>query len=244
MKKIIRSFLQQFGYDIIKYKAPFIRDKVDKISFQREYKWLQDYNFKSIIDIGANQGQFSDKMRILFPRATIYAFEPLPGVFEKLKTNFAADKLFKSFNLGLGDSEGELEFWENEYSPSSSFLNMAELHKNNFEEAVESRKVTVLVDTLDHIFVAENFAQPLLIKLDVQGFEDKVIRGGINTLQKASVIICELSFVQLYKGQSLFAELFEEFRRMGFDYAGSMEQLRSPESNQILQADGILIKQS
>jgi FkbM family methyltransferase len=243
MKKIIRSFLQQFGYDIVKYKPPFTRGKLNAQELQEEYQWLRDYHFKSIVDIGANEGQFSDKMRILFPYATIYAFEPLPGVFEKLKINFNKDQLFKPFNLGLGEQKGELEFWENEYSPSSSFLGMADTHKKNFEEAVQSKKVKVSVERMDEVFASENPEQPLLIKIDVQGFEDKVIRGGMSTLRKATVIICELSFVELYQGQLLFADLFEEFRKMGFNYAGSIEQLKSPGTNQILQADGIFIKQ-
>ena len=56
-----------------------------------EYRWLHNFHFKTIIDIGANEGQFSDKMRILFPEAEIFAFEPLPEVFERLKSNFSRD---------------------------------------------------------------------------------------------------------------------------------------------------------
>ena len=44
-----------------------------------EYKWLEAYKFGSIIDVGANEGQFSDRMRILFPDADLFAFEPLPA---------------------------------------------------------------------------------------------------------------------------------------------------------------------
>ena len=243
MRKIIRSILQQFGYDIVKYKPAFVRSKVEGVGFQEGFEWLRDYGFRSIIDIGANEGQFSDKMRSLFPKATIYAFEPLPTVFAKLTSNFAGDAEFIGYNLGLGDQAEELQFWENEYTPSSSFLNLADAHKSHFEDAIESRKVTVGVDTLDHVFGGVKTELPLLIKIDVQGFEDRVIRGGIQTLQKASVIICELSFVELYKGQPLFADTFTAFSNLGFVYAGSIEQLRSPEKNQILQADGIFIKQ-
>src|SRR6516162_7256606 len=85
MKKIIRSFFQQFGYDIVKYRPPFVRGRTDREGFIAEHKWLQAYHFNTIIDINANEGQFSDKMRILFPHAMIFAFEPLPMVFERLK---------------------------------------------------------------------------------------------------------------------------------------------------------------
>src|SRR5215470_15392328 len=124
MKKFIRSILQQFGYDIVKYRPPFVRGGTNKESFIEEHKWLRGYQFKTIIDIGANEGQFADKMRILFPQAMLYAFEPLPQVFDRLKSNFNQDNAFEAINLGLGENEGTLEFWENEYSPSSSFLRL------------------------------------------------------------------------------------------------------------------------
>jgi FkbM family methyltransferase len=244
MKKFIRSLAQKFGYDIVKYKAPYVRGRLDRDHFLKENQWLANYQFRTIIDVGANEGQFSDKMRLLFPSATIHAFEPIPAVFNRLKKNFSEDARFIAYPLGIGEQKGELEFWENEYSPSSSFLNLGEMHRQNFENAIESRKINVQVDTLDHIFEKENLVPPLLIKIDVQGYEDKVIRGAGRILPMAAVIICELSFVELYKGQSLFNEIYGMLLNKGFDYAGNWEQITSPETNQILQADGIFIKQA
>lgn len=242
MKNFIRFLFQRFGYDIVRYHPPFIRGKTDKASIENEYKWLKEFKFMTIIDIGANEGQFADKIRLLFPNAYIYAFEPLPSVFEKLKDNFKEDKKFTAVNLGLGEQKSVLPLNENEYSPSSSFLNLTDVHTKNFEEAVKTKELNVNVEKLDEVFTAKQIELPLLVKIDVQGFEDKVIRGGINTLQKASVIICELSFVELYKGQALFEDILHLITQMGFKYAGSIEQLRAPETNRILQADGIFIK--
>ena len=132
-----------------------------------------------------------------FPMRPYMLLNHFPKSLKNWNSNFSNDHKFKTFNLALGEQNGELEFWENEYSPSSSFLSLADSHKNNFEEAVESKKVKVLVDSLDQVFVAKNLEQPLMIKIDVQGFEDKVIRGGLTLLQKAAMIICELSFVEL-----------------------------------------------
>jgi FkbM family methyltransferase len=242
MRKQIRSFLQKFGYDIVKYNPPFIPGKLDIESIETEFKWLKRYQFKTIIDVGANEGQFSDKMHILFPNATIYAFEPLPGAFQKLVKNFAVINSFKAFNTGLGEQKGEFEIEENEYTPSSSFLGLSESHIKNFETAIKTKTVTVSVDTMDNVFREIPLASPVLLKIDVQGFEDKVIAGALNTISKTSMIICELTFVELYKGQPLFTDIFEKITSLGFKYSGSIEQLHSPETNQILQADGVFIK--
>jgi len=242
MRKLIRSFLQRFGYDIVKYKAPFQRSRLDREELLREYRWLENYHFKTIVDVGSNEGQFSDKMRMLFPKAVIYGFEPLPSVFERLKSNFLGDEQFHAINQGLGDRAGEIEIRENESSASSSFLVLGDEHKKNFEEALEARTLMVKVDTLDNFFTDRRIENPLLLKMDVQGFEDKVIAGGKVTLQKASVVICELSYIELYKGQPLFETIFELFKNLGFIYSGSVEQLRSPDTNKVLQEDGIFIK--
>jgi FkbM family methyltransferase len=242
MRKFIRSVLQRFGYDIIKHKPRYIRGKLDEAGLKEEYKWLQEYSFKTIIDIGANEGQFSDRIRLLFPGAFLHAFEPLPGVFHRLQENFRNDPAFRGYNLGIGDRKGELELVENDYSPSSSFLKMTSSHTSSFETAVETKKVAVSVERLDDIFAERQIDGPLLIKIDVQGFEDKVLAGGAQTFRKATLVICELSFVELYEGQPLFADLFARFSAMGFAFAGVVEQLRSPATNRILQADGIFIK--
>ncbi len=243
MRKFIRRLAQRFGYDIVKYKPPFVRGKLDRDSVLVEHRWLQAYGFQSIIDIGANEGQFSDRMRILFPEAKIYAFEPLPGVCESLRKNFAGDSNFEAFNCGLGEQEGSIEFWENEYSPSSSFLRLSTAHKENFEHAVGEKRVEVSVRRLDQVLSGRILKGPLMVKIDVQGFEDKVIRGGEAVLSGAALIICELSFRELYKGQPLFASIYRQLTGLGFRFAGHLDQIASPETHEPLQADGIFIKE-
>lgn len=242
MRKLIRSVLQKWGYDIIKYKQPYKRGRLIDADLQEEFKWLKSIDFGAIVDIGANEGQFADRMRCLFPEARIFAFEPIPLVFEKLQENFQGDENFRAYNLGLGSEIGSMEIQVNEYSPSSSFLSLNSTHIQHFEEAVKTSPTLVQIDTLDSVMAHVDLSGRVLIKLDVQGFEDKVIAGGKDTISKAHMIICELSFVELYKNQPLFEDIYESLRKLGFKYAGSIEQLRSPETNRILQADGVFIR--
>lgn len=242
MRTLIRKFLQQFGYDITKYNPKFETGKLDKTAIVEEYKWLQEWNFKTIIDIGANDGQFSEKIRTLFPGAAIHAFEPLPDSYANLKNNFKADLQFNAYNVALGEEDGRLSFYRNEYTPSSSLLPLANEHISHFDNAVKTNQVEVVITTLDKVMADKNLNAPLLIKIDVQGFEDKVIKGGLTTLKKADMIICEMSFRELFKGQVLFDDIYNTITSLGFKYVGSLDQLRSPQSNAILQADGIFVK--
>ena len=81
----------------------------------------------------------------------------------------------------------------------------------------------------------------LLVKIDVQGFEDKVIVGGRNTIGAAACVVTEVSFQRLYEAQPLFDAIYRMLRDMGFEYRGNWEQLPDPRDGKLLQADAIFV---
>lgn len=241
LKLLARKLLQQFGYDIVKLNYEFINKKQNKENLSFTLKWLKDLNISTIIDIGANKGQFADKIRNLLPNSTIIAFEPLKNDYDFLKKHFKNDNNFISYNYALGDKECDIEFEENEYTPSSSLLKLSETHKLNFKNAIKTTKTTVRMKMLDNVLNTNNLKTPFLVKIDVQGFEDKVICGGIELLSNAKVIICETSYYELYKNQPKFDDIYMKFKEIGFEYKGNIEQLHSPHDNSILQSDSVFI---
>lgn len=212
-----------------------------KGNWQKDYKWLLDYKFNTILDIGANEGQYASKMRMFFPEAKILSFEPIPNVYQILTNNFKYDVNFRAYPIGLGGENTETEFFENESSASSSLLKMKD-HTLHFNHATQTKPITITVKRLDEVLANEPLLKPIMVKIDVQGFEDQVIAGGRETLAKADLILCEVSFAQLYEGQKLFNNIYETLSSLGFSYAGNYEQLHSPANNAILQADAIFIK--
>ncbi|MDO8303979.1 MAG: hypothetical protein Q7T18_12140, partial [Sedimentisphaerales bacterium] len=79
---------------------------------------------------------------------------------------------------------------------------------------------------------------------DVQGFEDKVILGGWNVIERASVLIVETTFEPLYQGQVLFDGIYTMLTAKGFEYRGGEEPLRNPEDRRILQCDSIFVRKA
>jgi len=169
--------------------------------------WLRDLRFATILDIGANTGQFAIAARAVFPSARILSFEPLGDCCVKLKALMRGDANFEAFQLALGDSRGELQFERNEFSPASSFLPLNQRHKEAFEFAQKTQAVAVVVERLDDLAPKLNLAEPILAKLDVQGYEDRVLRGGAQTFRRASVLLVEMSYEPLYEKQMLFDEM-------------------------------------
>lgn len=245
MRKFIRNILNKYNYDIVKLKWEYkfgTRTQENIEALRNEFLWLVKYDFKTIVDVGANEGQFSEKARTLFPNAAIYAFEPLPDSFQKLQTNFTGDNLFHGFKMGVGDNKSSQQIHLNESSASSSLLPMGNLHKQVFEEAQEIKSIEINIDTLDNLLSAQDLQLPLLLKVDVQGYEDKVLRGATNILSIAQVIIIELTFKELYNGQPLFDDIYKTLTGYGYRFYGVIEQLTNPKTNEILQADGVFIK--
>ena len=206
------------------------------------HPWLTDLGIKTVLDIGANVGQFATVAHALFPNANIYSFEPLPDCFVRLKERMAGVACFRAFNLGLGDETGTLEFQHCDFAPSSSFLKMTETHKDAFPFTRESSKIIVQIEKLDEVARTIEIADPMLIKIDVQGYEDRVLRGGKDTVARAKVLIAEASFAPLYEGQPTFEEICTFLNRLNFKYVGSLDQLHDPKSGKVLQADSIFIK--
>ena len=120
---------------------------------------------------------------------------------------------------------------------------MTNLHKTEFPKTSNSKPISITVERLDTIADKLTIIDSLLIKVDVQGYEDKVLRGGEKTIKRAKVIILETSFEELYKSQPLFNDIYKQLVNWGFTYAGSLEDLRSRKSGRILQEDSIFVKE-
>lgn len=210
--------------------------------FYNSHKWLQEENFKSIVDIGANVGQFGKKIRLFYPEAKLYSFEPIPFVFEELEKNFKGDNNFKGFNVGLGDSNGTTKFYLNDFSDSSSMLKIGDLHKKNYPFTKHEQEINVEVRTLDNCLKQENLQKPYLVKLDVQGFEKQVIEGGLDIIRDAEMIISETSYKVLYENQVLFSVIYDMITELGFEYIGNLDQMNSTINGEPLQGDAIFKK--
>jgi FkbM family methyltransferase len=205
-------------------------------------RWLIDMQIKTVIDVGANTGQFSQKILSFLPDVMIYSFEPIKSCYEELSRNLFFNGNVKLFNFALGDTDGEQTIYLNDFTPSSSLLEMDDLHKKAFAYTEKCTPEVIQVRRLDAMISEMVLQRPILLKIDVQGYEREVIRGGLETIKQVDVMIVETSFSELYKNQPLFHEIYGLLRAQGFVYKGNYEQLINPNNGEILQADSLFIR--
>jgi len=162
----------------------------------------------TIIDVGANRGQFVLAAREYFPEAKIYSFEPCKRAFENFSKCFRNQKNISCFNFGLGDINGETEFYENSFDQISSFLRIGNDNKNIVYRNSRVASTKAVVRKLDDIYFSMDVVPPVLLKLDVQGFEDRVLKGGLKSLKNIDYILLEMAFEKLYENQLLFDDMY------------------------------------
>ena len=204
--------------------------------------WIKQAGIKTIIDVGAHAGEFASAVRAILPDARIYAFEPLPDCYDKLQKKFAHLDSFRAFNVAIGDKCGQVTFWRSSFSKASSALPMAKLHQQAFPWSARMDPLTVQMKTLDDYLGELEIKPKVLLKLDVQGYENRVLRGGVQILKWVDYLLVEVSFRPLYDGQPSFDEVYEFLVEAGFSYGGNLDQLFSPLDNSILQADALFVR--
>ncbi len=225
----IKRFLRRFGFDIVRYHSFW-----DDIA--------APHNIKTILDIGANDGSFARSMRARFPDAQIISFEPLHHSYAALMEHMKGDEKFFAYNSALGEQAGETIIHKSASDPSSSLLPMAELHKKLYPHSAEHTDETIQIARLDDVLKNKTLEAPVLVKIDVQGFEAGVIRGGGETLKKADIVLVENSFVTLYEGQALFGEIHNLLQQLGFSYRGRSETHYNTNTKEPIYEDSVFIK--
>lgn len=199
---------------------------------------------KTVIDVGANVGQFAVACVKIFSDVTVHSFEPLPGCVMKLKQNVARLGGVHVYPIALGGQSGEVMFHVNSHSHSSSILALGERHRSAFPHAREIDMIKVPLSTLDREMETVSLEPPVLLKLDVQGYEPQVLEGATETLKKVDYVLLEASFRPMYEGERTFMEIARMMEERGFEFLRPVAWLNDPRSGEVLQTDALFARRS
>lgn len=236
IKKITQNVFNKFGY------------KVEKI-ISKDIVYLAEqlvlWNVDTVLDVGANNGQFAELLISQGYSKNIISFEPTMAAHKVLKRKSETQPNWLVFERSaIGDVNGTVEINVSENSVSSSILEINNAHLGVTPSARYCSKETVPVYTLDCIFEKLNMNTlncNYFVKIDTQGYEMNVLRGCSTMTRYISGFKIELSTQQLYNNSCSYTEIIEFMADIGFVLIDITPGLRHS-SGQLLQFDGLFCK--
>lgn len=193
----------------------FISKSIFRYRFIYEdiYWILKSYSLycNSFIDIGANIGYFTVTIgKSMCKKGIVIAIEPDPENFLILKKNVKNNSIIANLeNVALSEKEGFMDLFINRENKGAHTL--FEFHPSEYEG-----KIRIETTTLNKILEKYNPPEPILVKIDVEGFEFDVFKGGGKLLERKCIILSEFS-PRLYRRLNREPkELLEEISRFGY----------------------------
>jgi FkbM family methyltransferase len=231
-KLALRSLLHRRGLDLVNDPYP--------VRVATTLAWLKA---TTVLDVGANIGQYATALRSSGYDGDIVSCEPLSDAFEHLEQRSARDPRWETIRTAVGDSVGSIEINVSANSYSSSLLPMTSAHTDAAPGSEFVAAETVPLTTVAEL-VSTRSIDPArtLLKIDTQGYEAPVLDGAGGLLNRFAAISLELSFVPLYEGQQLYDQLTERLRNAGFTLYCLDAGFGDPRTGRMLQCDGLFVR--
>jgi FkbM family methyltransferase len=205
------EFLRRVRKGLTLSRYPDLRREVfrHRVAAAVEHRYLREYPARTFVDVGANRGQFALIATHFNPGARIHAFEPLASARGTLEELAGEHEGWRVYPVALSDRPSEATLYVSRREAASSLLPITE-RMTEFVAGTEAHgQVTVEVARLDEVLEPTDIARPSIMKIDVQGAELDVLRGGAGLLPHLDLIVVEASFTELYAGQAFASDIIE-----------------------------------
>jgi FkbM family methyltransferase len=187
LRKFIKTSLKLFGYELRKLSP--VTDFKTLISGYRK----SGITIQTVYDIGANNGDWAKYVKtILGSDCQVIMFEPNSVHNQSLEQTGN-----QFFNVILSDSVKVVDWYCNNSTGDSYYREVGKHYEN-------IKPISLISTTLDGLIQQNSLPLPELIKIDTQGSEIDILKGGIETFINAKIIILEIPILQSNVGAPNF----------------------------------------
>lgn len=194
----------------------------------RVFRIIASLNLKvsTIIDIGANHGTWSRNMHNYFPDSHYVLIEPNPILIPSIKLNTKALSN-EVLNVGVSDRSEKMQFMISTRDDSSRFGVTSDKLPTDFREFLEVDVITL--DELNHLVPDEN---SLIIKIDAEGLDLCVLKGGGKVINKADIVFIEAAVLNPDYENDL-ASVVAAMSAQGFSLLDVSDMNRTPRNDML-----------
>lgn len=178
-----------------------------ELAFLRQ--WLKDKDNPFVLDVGANVGGYSRDVVAINPSATVFAFEPHPLTFERLVSNLETYRNIRLFNCAVGDQPTRQMLYDRRSEAGT-------MHASIYREVIEdihqaqSTAYEVNVITLDEFIKEQRLVRVDLLKIDTEGYELNVLKGGVKAIHSGIFKAIQFEFNEMNVVSRVFFKDFIE----------------------------------
>ena len=193
----------------------------------------------TLVDVGASEGMFADAIAAHCGIKRALLIEPQPDCCRQLKQRFN-EPTFAIEECAIAETEGSSAMAILNFHYASSLLAVRPDAVGSGDSGMAVReRIVVRTSTLDDVLQRRLWTDPIdLLKLDVQGAELLVLKGGLRTLNRASMIWTEVSFRPIYEQSAIFSDVYQFMNDHRFRLCALHEGFKGP-GGELLQADAL-----
>jgi len=230
--------LKRFTYKVL--NRLLYSGRYGDIALRRELIRYLPEHLSCYVDVGAFDGCFFEIIRSERNVSKAVLVEPQDVYFSKLKAVYSSDPTIKLVQCVLMAESKNVSFHVNTLAATSSVLS-ADENLLGTEIDISGKTIETQSRTLDE--VTADCPTIDLLKIDVQGAELEVLKGGAGALKKTKLAWIEVSFKPLYKGSALFEDVRLYMETQGFEMINILPGFKG-KNGVLLQADCLFKKYS
>lgn len=213
LRKNLRRMLRSLGWDIVRYRPLW-----------PTLLGVERLPIRTVLDIGAYDGDTARIFRRYFPEAHIYCVEPQPEPVQALERWAASQQgMVHVLPMALGNRSGMAEIHRNARFPRiASLARPAPGLQRQMQDAIT---IPTPIMRLDEAVSAQiPLQEGVLIKIDVEGGERDVLAGGGAALQRSVACILEFHADPFFIGDLTLSEAIPLLKGLGLEYGGVLQQ--------------------
>jgi len=235
IRKLVQARIKKSGYTYfhksVQPKGIDLVTDLERLEGKSLVNWI-------IFDVGANVGDFTDYLLGKTSNCEFKTFEPIKDTFSKLQNRFKANSKVMNFNFALGEKAGDQVihlFEDNQLNSLKGDLSSDEQISN---------KQTVIIKTLSDFCPESSVERIDLLKIDTEGFELEILRGGIDILKNVKYIFVEVGFVDEDLRHTSFVKVDKFLKELGFSFYSLYDLYHYNRPYELLFANALFVNKS